>query len=201
VFLNNYKQVLPKKKYTLTLAYCKEDKYYMELAFLNIGTQEMLIIVVVILMLFGGKKLPELARGLGRGIREFKDASEGIKKEIADQINNFEKDLDVTAEDKKYDSPTPDDAYSEVSEGEDGTGAEDAVADIDADEPEKSLPQFTTPENTYQHDPGAHPVDDTEYYKYGYNDHFASDQPADEPAAEESVENTGAAGNKPSEQA
>jgi len=70
--------------------------------FLNIGTSEMIFIVFIALMLFGGKKLPELARGLGRGIRDFKDASESIKRDINDQINNFEKDLDVTA-------PKPDD--------------------------------------------------------------------------------------------
>ncbi|WDF67303.1 twin-arginine translocase TatA/TatE family subunit [Sphingobacterium oryzagri] len=59
----------------------------MTLAFMNIGTQEMILILVMILLLFGGKKLPEMARGLGKGIREFKDASEGIKKEVNDQIN------------------------------------------------------------------------------------------------------------------
>ncbi|MGO3806631.1 MAG: Sec-independent protein translocase subunit TatA/TatB, partial [Sphingobacterium sp.] len=76
----------------------------MVLGFLNIGTQEMVLIVIVILLLFGGKKLPELARGLGRGIREFKDASEGIKQEISDQINNFEKDLDVTVDEPKQET-------------------------------------------------------------------------------------------------
>ena len=65
------------------------------IAFLNIGTSEMMLIVFVALLLFGGKKLPELARGLGRGIREFKDASETIKRDISDQINNFEKDIEV----------------------------------------------------------------------------------------------------------
>lgn len=58
--------------------------------FLNIGTPEMILILFVALMLFGGNKLPELARGLGKGIREFKDASEDVKREINNQINNFE---------------------------------------------------------------------------------------------------------------
>jgi sec-independent protein translocase protein TatA len=51
-----------------------------------IGTSEILLIVFVLLLLFGGKKLPELMRGLGRGIRDFKDAVnepvEDIKKSI-----------------------------------------------------------------------------------------------------------------------
>jgi|SRR5690606_12861953 len=59
--------------------------------FLNIGGQEMIFIFIIALFLFGGKKLPELARGLGKGIREFKDASENIKRDINDQINDFEK--------------------------------------------------------------------------------------------------------------
>ncbi len=67
--------------------------------FLNIGTSEMMLILFVALFLFGGKKLPELARGLGRGIREFKDASESIKRDISDQINNFEEEInDVKSE-------------------------------------------------------------------------------------------------------
>jgi len=49
--------------------------------------QDTIVILLVALVLFGGKKLPELARGLGQGIREFKDASEGVKRDIQDQIN------------------------------------------------------------------------------------------------------------------
>jgi sec-independent protein translocase protein TatA len=41
----------------------------------HIGMQELLIILVVVLVLFGGKKLPELAKGLGQGMREFKKAT------------------------------------------------------------------------------------------------------------------------------
>ena len=59
----------------------------MKLLFVGgIGTSEILLIVFVLLLLFGGKKLPELMRGLGRGIHDFKDAVnepvEDIKKSI-----------------------------------------------------------------------------------------------------------------------
>ena len=50
--------------------------------FLAIGPWQIAIIVVVVLLLFGGKKIPELMRGLGSGIKEFKDASrEDVKLE------------------------------------------------------------------------------------------------------------------------
>lgn len=48
----------------------------------------MILIVLVILLLFGGKKIPELMRGLGRGIREFKDAKDNVSREIEDHIND-----------------------------------------------------------------------------------------------------------------
>ncbi len=55
----------------------------------NIGTGEFIIIFLVILILFGAKKIPDLAQGLGKGIREFKkavkDVEENVKKETTDQ--------------------------------------------------------------------------------------------------------------------
>ncbi len=48
----------------------------------GLGGWEILLIMMVLLIFFGAKKIPELARGLGRGIREFKDATSEIKKEI-----------------------------------------------------------------------------------------------------------------------
>lgn len=81
--------------------------------FLNIGGQEMIFIFIIALFLFGGKKLPELARGLGKGIREFKDASENIKRDINDQINDFEKDMD-----RPKPSPQKEIAQSTSSEDE-----------------------------------------------------------------------------------
>jgi len=62
------------------------------LEFLNMGGGEIMLILAVVLLLFGGKKLPELARGLGKGIRDFKDASEGVKREIHRNINAMDID-------------------------------------------------------------------------------------------------------------
>ncbi|MGN6640777.1 MAG: Sec-independent protein translocase subunit TatA/TatB [Mucilaginibacter sp.] len=57
---------------------------------LFLSGSDLMLIMFVALLLFGGDKLPEIARGLGKGIRDFKEASEGVKREINNQINNFE---------------------------------------------------------------------------------------------------------------
>ena len=59
-------------------------------AMFNLGTGELVLIFLVILLLFGAKRLPELARGLGKGINEFKDAVETSKKEIMDAKESAE---------------------------------------------------------------------------------------------------------------
>ncbi|HMZ99657.1 MAG TPA: twin-arginine translocase TatA/TatE family subunit [Ferruginibacter sp.] len=46
------------------------------------GGSEWILIIVVVLLLFGGKKIPELMRGIGRGMREFNDAKNNVKSEI-----------------------------------------------------------------------------------------------------------------------
>ena len=53
-----------------------------------LGTQEIIIILVIVLLLFGGRKIPELMRGLGRGVREFNDAKNNVRKEIEDNVNS-----------------------------------------------------------------------------------------------------------------
>lgn len=58
---------------------------------MSIGIQEITLILIVILLLFGGKRIPELARAFGRASFEFKKAKEAIKKE-ADEIENEIKD-------------------------------------------------------------------------------------------------------------
>ena len=55
------------------------------------GGPELIVILFVILLLFGAKKIPDLARGLGKGIREFKDATKEIKKEVNDANKEIEK--------------------------------------------------------------------------------------------------------------
>jgi sec-independent protein translocase protein TatA len=51
------------------------------------GGSEWIIIVIAVLILFGGRKIPEFMRGIGRGIREFNDAKSNVKKEIEEGIN------------------------------------------------------------------------------------------------------------------
>jgi sec-independent protein translocase protein TatA len=60
---------------------------------LFISGSEIFIIVLVVLVLFGAKKIPELAKGLGKGMREFKKATDDIKKEINDSSNDIVKDI------------------------------------------------------------------------------------------------------------
>ena len=61
-----------------------------------LGTQEIIIILVIVLLLFGGRKIPELMRGLGRGVREFNDAKSNVKKEIEDGINEVKSSTTTT---------------------------------------------------------------------------------------------------------
>ena len=54
-----------------------------------LGTNEIVIILVIVLLLFGGKKIPELMRGLGKGVREFNDAKTNVKKEIEESSSDI----------------------------------------------------------------------------------------------------------------
>lgn len=56
------------------------------------GGSEWIFIVLVVLIFFGGKKIPELMKGIGRGMREFKDAKENVKSEIEEGMKEKDKD-------------------------------------------------------------------------------------------------------------
>lgn len=60
---------------------------------LFISGGEIFIIMIVVLLLFGANKIPEIARGLGKGMREFKKATDDIKKEINDSSSNMVDDI------------------------------------------------------------------------------------------------------------
>lgn len=65
------------------------------LGFMGLGTGELVVIALVVLLLFGGRKIPELMRGLGKGVRSFKEGMKEVKEEIDKPI---EKANDKAAE-------------------------------------------------------------------------------------------------------
>ncbi len=75
--------------------------------FLFIGAPEVFVILLIIVMFFGADKIPEIARGLGKGIRQVKDATNEIKREINDSAKkqgidtDFVKDIQKEVEDVK----------------------------------------------------------------------------------------------------
>ena len=71
---------------------------------LFISGQEIFIVMIVVLLLFGANKIPEIAKGMGKGMREFRKATDDIKKEITDQSREITHDVnkikdDLTKED------------------------------------------------------------------------------------------------------
>jgi sec-independent protein translocase protein TatA len=71
---------------------------------------ELIIIVVIILLLFGGRKIPELMRGLGKGVKEFKNASEGVD-DVKQEIEKTASDVNAKSEKKSSEG-------SKANEGE-----------------------------------------------------------------------------------
>ena len=57
--------------------------------FFNLGGGEIIVVLLIVLLFFGSKKIPELARGLGRGMREFKDATSGVQREIEESMRDI----------------------------------------------------------------------------------------------------------------
>lgn len=62
-----------------------------------VGGWELIIIALIVLLLFGGKKIPELMKGLGKGVKSFKDGM----KEVEEDVKEIKKDISAEPEDKK----------------------------------------------------------------------------------------------------
>ena len=58
----------------------------------NLGTTEILLILLVILIFFGAKKIPELAQGLGKGIREFKKATREVQDDVTSEVKKLDEE-------------------------------------------------------------------------------------------------------------
>ena len=86
----------------------------------QLGLQEMLIILVIALLVFGPKKLPELGKSLGKGIREFKKATNDLKANWEDHIREAETTVDDVKQDVKQ---TIHDPAQELKQGETHTPA------------------------------------------------------------------------------
>ena len=63
------------------------------LLFLNLGAGEIIIVALVVLLMFGGKKIPELMHGIGKGVKHFKEGMQDVENEI-------KKDVKITSEEK-----------------------------------------------------------------------------------------------------
>lgn len=120
--------------------------YSVLLFFSNLFSSDMLIIIFVALLLFGGEKLPEIARGLGKGIRDFKDASEGVKREINNQINSFEE----KREEKKLDEAAA--AHQQIAEGQPVVSTESSASSSIIRPAENSIPVSDTHYSETAHD-------------------------------------------------
>ena len=68
------------------------------LLFFEVGAGELLLIMIFILIFFGSKNIPQIARGLGKGMREIKDASNSIRSEIAREANKVTEETGIKKE-------------------------------------------------------------------------------------------------------
>lgn len=70
------------------------------LLFMGIGMQELLVIMLIVLLIFGGKKIPELMKGLGKGVKNFKDGVNGLEEDLKADPKKDESNQPKTDKDK-----------------------------------------------------------------------------------------------------
>jgi len=66
----------------------------MVLLFLNLGGGEIFVVLMVVLLFFGSKRIPEFARNLGRGMRQFRNATNDIQQDITDSVKDVKKQIE-----------------------------------------------------------------------------------------------------------
>ena len=71
------------------------------LLFGNLGTTELIIILFIVLLLFGAKKIPELMKGMGKGVRSFKEGMDEVKREMEKPLEDAVKDAEKNDTDTK----------------------------------------------------------------------------------------------------
>lgn len=69
---------------------------HMTFLFFNFGGGEIFVILMFVLLFFGSKRIPEVARNLGRGIRQFKNAADDIQRDITDSVTDVKRQLKET---------------------------------------------------------------------------------------------------------
>jgi len=79
------------------------------MVFLFLSTQEIFFVILIVVLLFGSKKIPELAKGLGKGIREFKNATGDIQEEIRKTSKEITDQVDVSKQAKAKSSKKSED--------------------------------------------------------------------------------------------
>jgi len=80
---------------------CTFTEHNMTLLFFNLGGGEIFIVLMIVLLFFGSKRIPEVARNLGRGIRQFKNAAEDIQRDISDSVTDVKRKIEEDDSDKK----------------------------------------------------------------------------------------------------
>lgn len=113
--------------------------------FLNLGAGEVFIIILIIVMFFGTKNLPQLARGLGKGIRDFREAAGNIQREIQEGAEEMKKTVNLQAEIDELKAAT-DVMKGDIQQGLDNIN-NDANAAMADDVPADTQQQLPEPDN------------------------------------------------------